>query len=298
MTRLPLALFTSLAAACAALLLVTAAPPVPAWLLWTLLIGAGALAIHELLGRPVPFLRLSFLRMLLGMKTLLRDWQVGDGREESAARHVLARATRGDLDAAIAAIDEFAYRHKYLINVGDEKAAILEQALERVRPRRVLELGAYVGYSALRIARMLPDDGRLYSVEFSAANAAIARRIVAHAGVADKVTIVVGHLGDDGQTIARLQAEHGFAPGTLDFVFVDHAKEAYLPDLERILAARWLHPGSVVVADNVGFPGAPEYRAYMQAAEGKRFQTRTHETHLEYQTLLKDLVLESTLLGD
>ena len=79
-------------------------------------------------------------------------------------------------------------------------------------------------------------------------------------------------------------------------MFIDHAKEVYLPDLQRILDAGWLHPGSVVVADNVRFPGAPDYHAYMTAEEGKRWRTRTHETHAEYQTLFKDIVLESTLL--
>jgi len=295
MNRLPLAMFATLALLAATLLFI-GSPLLPAWLLWALAVMALVLAAHELLGRPVPFLRWSFLRMALGMRTLLKDWQVGDGREEEAARYVLARAPRGDLDAAIGAIDEYAYRHKYLINVGDRKALILEQAIDRVRPQRVLELGAYVGYSALRIARILPDGGHLYSVEFSPANAEIARRIVAHAGVAERVTIVTGQLGDDGKTIARLQADHGFAAGNLDLVFIDHAKEAYVPDLERILAAGWLHEGSVVVADNVGFPGAPEYRAYMEAAEGKRWQTRVHETQVEYQSVIKDVVLESTLL--
>jgi len=71
----------------------------------------------------------------------------------------------------------------------------------------------------------------------------------------------------------------------------------YLPDLERILAAGWLHAGSVVMADNVRFPGAPEYQAYMTAQEGKRWSTRAHQTHVEYQTFIKDVVLESTLIG-
>jgi catechol O-methyltransferase len=96
--------------------------------------------------------------------------------------------------------------------------------------------------------------------------------------------------------MACLEREHGFARGSVDFVFVDHAKDAYLADLERILAAGWLHPGSVVVADNIGFPGAPDYREYMTAEEGKRWRTETHATHVEYQTLIPDIVLESTLL--
>ena len=53
----------------------------------------------------------------------------------------------------------------------------------------------------------------------------------------------------------------------------------------------------VVVADNVKLPGAPKYRAYMTAQEGRRWHTVEHETHVEYQSLLKDLVLESEYLG-
>ena len=82
----------------------------------------------------------------------------------------------------------------------------------------------------------------------------------------------------------------------LGFVFVDHAKEVYLADLQRILAAGWLKSGSVVLADNIRVPGAPDYWAYMKAEEGKRWRTTTHETHVEYQTLIKDVVLESTLI--
>jgi catechol O-methyltransferase len=143
----------------------------------------------------------------------------------------------------------------------------------------------------------MPQDARLYSVEFSPANADIARRIWAHAGVGERLTVLVGTLGDGGPTIGRLRDEFGFAEGALDFAFVDHDKATYLPDLKRVLGERWLHPGSIVVADNVKFPGAPEYRGYLQAQEGKTWRTIEHDTHVEYQSLLKDLVLESEYLG-
>ncbi|MFT3923823.1 MAG: class I SAM-dependent methyltransferase [Myxococcales bacterium] len=253
--------------------------------------------ITELGGKRVPILRWSFVRMMLGMKTLTKEWQVGDGREKDVLRHVLDNAKAGDVNSVIAAIDNFAYHHKFLINVGDEKGAILDKVIEREKPKRALELGAYVGYSALRIAKKLPAGGHLYSIEFNAENAAIARRIVEHAGMTDRVTFVVGYLGDEGKTLATLREKHGFDAGSLDVVFVDHDKEAYLPDLMRLLGTGWLHKGSVIVADNVGFPGAPAYRAYMQAEEGKRFMTTSHETHLEYQSMIRDVVLESTLLG-
>ena len=52
-----------------------------------------------------------------------------------------------------------------------------------------------------------------------------------------------------------------------------------------------------MVADNVKFPGAPEYRAYMLENEGKLWCTTEHDTHAEYQSVFKDLVLVSEYLG-
>jgi catechol O-methyltransferase len=124
-------------------------------------------------------MRWSFLRVMFGMKTLLKDWQVGD-----------------------------------------ERGAILDGVIDRVAPKRVLELGAYGGYSALRIARRLPPGGHLYSVEFNATNAALARAILTHAGIADRVTIVVGYLGDDGKTMRALTEQHGSGGGNLDVACV------------------------------------------------------------------------------
>jgi len=236
--------------------------------------------------------------MLFGMRRLTRDWQVGDGREEALAAHVLAQARAGDLDDVIRVIDDFCVTRSVMMNVGDEKGEILDQAVQRSSPGLLLELGTYCGYSGLRIARVMPANARFCSIEFNAANAEIARRIWAHAGVDDRLTVVVGSLGDGGATIERLRSECGFTDRALDFVFVDHDKNAYLPDLERIRDEGWLHPGSVVVADNVKFPGAPMYRAFLEAAEGKTWRTIQHDTHVEYQSLLKDLVLESEYLGE
>ncbi len=253
--------------------------------------------VAEIGGRRVPFLRWSFWRMALGRKHLGTHWQVGDGREEALAEHVISTARQGDVDDAIRAIDDFCYRQSIMMNVGDEKGKILDAAIRRVDPRRLLELGTYCGYSALRTVRVMPDEAHLYSIEFSPANADIARRVLSHAGGADRVTIVVGTLGDGGGTISALEADHGFHQSSLDFVFLDHAKEAYLPDLERIVERGWLRRGGVVVADNVKFPGAPDYREHMHDREGRDWRTTEHETHLEYQAILKDLVLESEYLG-
>jgi catechol O-methyltransferase len=147
----------------------------------------------------------------------------------------------------------------------------------------------------LRIARAAPN-AMVYSIELAEANADIARRIWAHAGVDDRVTCVVGTIGDGGRTLDAL-AGQGFEAGKLDFLFIDHDKAAYLDDLQSIIYRGWLHPGSIVAADNILFPGAPRYREYMQQQQGKRFNTVEHKTHAEYQTLVPDLVLESEYLG-
>jgi catechol O-methyltransferase len=253
--------------------------------------------LSEIGGRRLPFLRWSVWRMLLGMRRLTSEWQVGDGREVELAEYVTANARQGDLDDAIRVVDEFCYRRSVMMNVGDEKGEILDAAIRRASPRRLLELGTYCGYSALRMSRVMPAEARLVSIEFNGANAEIARGIWDRAGLDDRVSVVVGTLDDGGRTLAALEAEHGFGPGSLDLVFIDHEKSAYVPDLQRLLDKGWLHPGSIVVADNIKLPGSPEYRDFMRSQEGRAWHTIEHETHAEYQTLLKDVVFESEYRG-
>ena len=269
----------------------------PRWILWIAAVMGAAITANEFGGKPVPFLRWSFLRMAVRMKHLTTEWQVGDGREAALADYVVANARRADVDDAIRVIDDFCHHYSFLINVGDEKGKILDRAVERVRPHRLLELGTYCGCSALRTARVMPTDAHLYSVEFNPANAEIARRIFAHAGIEDRVTVVVGTLGDDGQTLRTLRDEFAFTEGSLDLAFFDHDKDAYLSDLQLVLDEGWLHPGSVVVADNILVPGAPAYRAYMKDRDGTLWRTTEHRAHVEYQSVIRDLVLESDYLG-
>jgi catechol O-methyltransferase len=246
--------------------------------------------------RRLPFLRLSVWRSGIGLRSFIRTGQFGDGREAACAAYVEANARRGDLDDVIATVDRFAGEKSLLVNVGDEKGELLDAAVRRADSKVALELGTYCGYGSLRIARAAPE-AKVFSVEFAAANAEIARRIWTHAGIEDRVTCVVGTIGDGGMTLDTLTDEHGFTTGTVDLVFIDHDKSAYLSDLQSILDRGWLHPGSIAVADNVGVPGAPKYRAYMREQQGKKWDTVEHKTHLEYQSLVPDLVLESELLA-
>jgi catechol O-methyltransferase len=241
--------------------------------------------------------RWSFWRLVLGARRLSQTGQVGDGREQSVVDFVCSHARHGDIDDVLATFDWYAYHKSLLINVGDVKGKLLEAAVRRSDPRVVLELGTYCGYSALMIARAAPS-AHVYSVELSADNADLARRIWHHAGVGDRVTCVVGTLGDGGRTVRLLDKSiRDSTGGTVDFVFIDHDKRSYVTDLQTIVANGWLHQGSMVLADNVGYPGAPRYRRYMNSREGTEWRTSKHRAHAEYQTLIPDLVLESEYLG-
>src|ERR1700761_1487945 len=191
------------------------------------------------LKQRIPLLRWSFLRMAAGARNIPTTGQIGDGREAAAVEYVLKHARAGDIDDVLATIDKFAYDKSILINVGDEKGLLLDAAVRRAASALALELGTYCGYGALRIARAAPT-AKVVSVELSPANAEVARRIWTHAGIDDRVTCVVGTIGDGGATLDALGSQHGFADGKLDLLFVDHDKAAYLADLQSILDRGWL----------------------------------------------------------
>ena len=111
--------------------------------------------------------------------------------------------------------------------------------------RRVLEVGALAGYSAVWIARALPADGRLITLEINPDHAAVARRSVADAGVGDRVEVRVG---DAVELMAVLGPDASF-----DVVFLDADKERYATYLEE--AARLLRPGGLLMADNAFWAG-------------------------------------------
>ncbi|KKW63710.1 SAM-dependent methyltransferase, partial [Mycolicibacterium elephantis] len=108
------------------------------------------------LKQKVPFLRWSVWRFALGLPGMVKTGQIGDGREQACAAFVEQNARQGDVDDVLSAIDDFAYNKSMLMNVGDEKGALLDAAVRRADPRLVLELGTYCGYGALRLARAAP----------------------------------------------------------------------------------------------------------------------------------------------
>lgn len=114
--------------------------------------------------------------------------------------------------------------------------------------RRILEIGTLGGYSAIWLARALPADGRLVTLEFEPRHVEIAAANLKRAGVADKVDILQGAAAD---SLQRLIAQ-GAAP--FDFIFIDADKPNNPVYLE--LALQLSRPGTVIVGDNVARGGA------------------------------------------
>ncbi|WOF24357.1 O-methyltransferase [Microbacterium betulae] len=111
--------------------------------------------------------------------------------------------------------------------------------------RRVLEIGTLAGYSAIWMARALPEGGALVTIEAEPANAAVARANLDAAGVGDAVDIRLGRAAD---VLPSLEGGEPF-----DLIFIDADKESNTVYLDW--AARLGRRGSVVVVDNVGRSG-------------------------------------------
>ena len=79
----------------------------------------------------------------------------------------------------------------------------------------------------------------------------------------------------------------------LDFVFIDHWKNVYLRDLQLLETHGLLRKGTVIVADNIIYPGVPEYLQYVTTSE--KYQTETFDSTLEYSDK-KDAVAKSVYL--
>ena len=145
---------------------------------------------------------------------------------------VLESALKASKKAGLPAIAVAPNQGKFLM--------ILAQA---IGARNILELGSLGGYSTIWLARALPDDGRLITLEFDPKHAEITRANVAHAGLADKVEVRIGAALD---TLPQLAAE-GLGP--FDFVFIDADKGNYPGYIEW--AVKLSRPGTLIIGDNV-----------------------------------------------
>ena len=144
------------------------------------------------------------------------------------------------LDGAIAANKEAGLP---AIDVTAAQGKFLQLLAKLIGARRILEVGTLGGYSTIWLARALPADGKLVTLEFEPKHAAVARNNVDNAGLADIVEIRVGRALD---SLPKIEAEHG---DPFDMVFID-ADKPNNPVYEE-WALKLTRAGGLIIVDNV-----------------------------------------------
>lgn len=123
--------------------------------------------------------------------------------------------------------------------IRQEMKSFLRVFLELKRPKRILEVGTAVGFSALLMAEYTPEDCRITTIEKYEKRIPIARENFAKSPKGGKITLLEG---DALEILKQLT-------GTYDFIFMDAAKGQYIHFLPETL--RLLAPGGVMISDNV-----------------------------------------------
>ncbi len=141
-----------------------------------------------------------------------------------------------DLRSALAASDEAGLP---AIAVSPPLGKFLLLLAGAIGARSILEIGTLGGYSTIWLARALPSDGRLVTLELDQKHADVARTNLERAGVSDRVEIVVGPALD---TLREVE-------GPFDLIFIDADKDNYPEYFEH--AMRLARGGTLIVADNV-----------------------------------------------
>ncbi|MBW2425413.1 MAG: class I SAM-dependent methyltransferase [Deltaproteobacteria bacterium] len=132
------------------------------------------------------------------------------------------------------------------MQIAPEQGAFMTILARLIGARRAIELGTFTGYSALCIARGLPEDGELVACDVSEEWAAIGRPFWQRAGVAEKIDL---RIAPALETLTELGPD-----GSFDFAFVDAVKTEYAAYLEEL--HRLVRPGGVILVDNVLWGGS------------------------------------------
>ena len=164
----------------------------------------------------------------------------------------------------------------FIPSIGPVKGKILAEIVKKTKPKRILEVGALYGYSAILMAKNSPPGVEIVSVEKDPEHVRIAKKNIKRANMEEKITMVEG----DGRT--ELQK----LSGSFDLVFLDAEKTQYLAYLKAV--EKNLDKGSVIVADNVGI-FEDQMQDYLEYVRKKGpYKSRTVETLLEFSDNTKD----------
>jgi catechol O-methyltransferase len=197
--------------------------------------------------------------------------QFNDGRElrllEFVFSHPNLAKIRNSPADVIEAIDQYGRTEKYLMNIGYHKANIVTDIIVARKPKTAVELGGYVGYSAIKFGDAVRSCGgkEYISIEENPIFAAVSSLLIQLAGLQDVVRVVVG---SSDEVLRRLHSDGELKQ--IDLLFLDHLKPLYTRDLRLCESMGLVRFGTMVVADNVMRPGIPDYLRYVKASTSQR----------------------------
>ena len=183
---------------------------------------------------------------------------------------VRKNATKNNPESILKIIDNYAYKKTFLMNIGDQKGEILEEAIRDSQATNILELGVYLGYSTIRILKNLNEVSKLTSIEANDKFARIAREHIEISGLSKNHLLKVGK---SSEIIPLLREQY-------DFVFIDHWKDIYLKDLKLLEEFGLLKEGAWVFADNVVLFNLEDYLDYVRTSPN--FESKFIPTLREY----------------
>jgi predicted O-methyltransferase YrrM len=170
-------------------------------------------------------------------------------------------------------------RQEGLPSIGPIKGKILTEIISKYKPKIILEIGTLHGYSAILMADLLPDKGKLITIEKDRNLANIALKNIEDAELSHKIEVIHA---DALEEIPKLQKQK------FDLIFLDAVKADYLKYLNLAESNNLLDDGVVVVADNV-LLYKNEMQDYLQYVRvSGRYQSQTTETTLEFTKNVKD----------
>lgn len=256
----------------------------------------GAKTRHERNG-AFTFRQNGEYEMMLHVQRGLGDLNIASFGEVQSANSILA------------AVDEYCTEEQWMYHIGREKGEALKDFMSECidmhkssqrRNRRlvIVDVGTYCGYSAILLAKSVMEldpelDFHVYTTEISTQNIMVASSMILMAKLQPYITVLpfqpsVESLSNLLRTKKIMQ---------IDFLFLDHAKDMYLEDLQQLERNGFIKKGSHVAADNVVFNRLDGYRNHvMKLANRFVTETRLAQVKLEYSDDIKDGIGASTLL--
>lgn len=185
-------------------------------------------------------------------------------------------------NALLAEMEAYAAANRVPI-LQDVSASYIELQVALLKPRKVLEVGTAIAYTAIRIASRLPRGGEIITLEKSPGSVKLATEYIQRAGYSDVISIVAGEAASYIQTTTE----------QFDMIFLDADKKdycAFLPDLVRLL-----RPGGILLVDNLLWQGYTAMKdedipeSYKSSTENVRAFNKMFFAHPELETVMLPL---------